>query len=145
MVGSSFETLPLFSWALYALSLFFLVISKYALMLSLYSPNILGSYVMNSREGVGAFITGYLLSAIVLYVFLRQSSAKLSKTPLWLSYVLTVYAFYQVAFYTLLLAVGLIEKESVSLPFLASIIILAYIPFIAVLYLSALQVDQRGN
>jgi hypothetical protein len=128
---------------LYAAALLMIVISKYGFLLSIYSPSVFKSDIQIPHIGVGIFVTGYVFTAITLYFFSRVSYAKSPNVTFQLSYVAIVYCFYQVTLYALTLIFGLIVKYNVSYPFLASIVVLGYLPIVSVLFfIYALKTKQ---
>ena len=135
VIEDSITKIPWTSGVLYAVTWLLMVISKYVFLLSIYSPSIFKSDVQIPHIGTGIFIIGYCFAALALYGFSRTVHMKL----LWLFYFTIVYSLYQVAVYTLLLYYGLIVQYNVSYPFLASIMVLGYVPFIFVLFITILQ------
>ena len=123
------------AWVLYAVTWLLMGISKYAFLLSIYSPSIFKSDIQIPHVGIGIFIIGYFFAALSLYGFSRMVPIKL----FWLFYFTIGYAFYQVAVYTLLLVFGLIQQYNVSYPFLASIMVVGYVPFILALFITVLK------
>jgi hypothetical protein len=134
LIENPITKISISAWILLAMWSLFTAIAKYAFLLSIYSPNIYGSNVQIPLTGVVIFIICCVCAAIVLYGF----SIMIHQELLWLFYFTIIFSCYQVTVFSLLIAYGF-QQFNVSYPFLASIMVLGYVPFILTLFIATLR------
>ncbi len=130
---------PSHGWIFFFLTWFFVFISKYGFLFSIYSPKIFNSVVPIPFLGVWIFICGNFLSATTLYLYLRVKFTKYPETYLWFPLVTILYCIYQTTLYSLLLNNGLVKDFNSSYPNYASLIVLGYLPMIVIMFLLAFR------
>lgn len=127
------------------LSVFSLVLSKYAFMLPVYTPEI-----FNSKEHLpGLAVTLYLIMVVVSVVTIsfstRLNQSKLSRELYNYSIVFLFYLLLQTTIFCLILLYGLIGKFEVSYPYHASIITIGFVPILLLFFNMSFRNDEEKN
>ncbi len=129
-------------WILYCFPAFSIAISKYAFLLSIYSPKLFNSETIIPEIGVTIFILGTIITSITIYFFSRFKNAKNPELFFWISLLTLMFVCYQTTLYSLLLLYGLISTLSISYPTLASLMTIGYLPLVISLFAMAFRKDH---
>ena len=136
---------PITSWFFYFLPAFSIAISKYAFLLSIYSPKIFNSEVQVPGTGVYIYILGTVISALTIWFFSRFKNSKAPELFFWIALLTIIYGCYQTTLFSFLLIYGLLGKFSISYPFWASLMTIGYLPLAISLCAMAFRNDNKGK
>ncbi len=132
-------------WLLFFVPAFTIAISKYAFLLSIYSPKMFNSEISAPGIAVSIFILGTIVTSITIYFFSQFKNSKAPELFFWISLLTIMFGCYKTTLFSMLLIYGLLGEFSISYPTWASLMTVGYLPLSIALFAMAFRKNSIGK